>query len=217
MLLSPWKHSYNSLPGTNLLFLVSISTHWGTGKHLISIQFAWIGFCGVLAVWNPQLGWKLEVTMFRLPFFPRHQIMDTNPFALLLPPTLSLETEAFLFVYWTGITSSPASDAERASALSRFPVKAIQVKKKTSSPEHEFLLISVRDSQDSRDRNFILERTVNQAEIAAISMISMGTRKYPIIAPSPTSSCTRTARKCWMPFPELCKGSHQVYLLQELQ
>ena len=47
------------------------------------------------------------------------------------------------------------------SALSRFPVKAIRVKKKTSSPEHEFLLINVRDSQDSQDRNFILERTVN--------------------------------------------------------
>ena len=120
-LLSPWKHSYDSLPRTNLPFLVSFSTHQGTGKHLISIQFAWISFCGVLAVWNPQLGWKLEATMFRFimlavssltaPFFPCHWIMDTNPFALLLPPTLSLETGAFLFVYWTGDTSSPASDA----------------------------------------------------------------------------------------------------------
>ena len=68
---------------------------------------------------------RLAVSSLTAPFFPHHRIMDTNPFALLLPPTLSLETEAFLFVYWTGVTSSPASDAERASALSRFPVKAI--------------------------------------------------------------------------------------------
>jgi hypothetical protein len=87
--------------------------------------------------------------------------MDTNPFKLLLGPTLSMETEAFLYLYWNGVTSSSNS----AKALSRFMVKTISVNKKKTPPEHEFVLISVRDMHNPpEDRLFILERTTDEDE-----------------------------------------------------
>lgn len=111
---------------------------------------------------------------FRKP--ERHSIstMDTtNPLNLLLSSTLSLETGAFLYVYWSGVTDTPAtlaslSGAERA--LSRFPVKTLRVnKKKTVSPEHdsEFLLIEVNDLQELQDRKFILECTGDTVNLDA--------------------------------------------------
>lgn len=83
--------------------------------------------------------------------------METNPFKLLLLPTLSMETELFLFVCWSGVKSSPDS----VLALTRFKVKTISVKKKTQPPFHEFLLMDVRDRLDSTDKLFILERNVD--------------------------------------------------------
>lgn len=59
-------------------------------------------------------------------FFPLkyRTMLNTNPFQLLFPPTLSMETETFLFIYWSGVTSS----SDPSLALSRFKVKNVSVK-----------------------------------------------------------------------------------------
>jgi hypothetical protein len=99
--------------------------------------------------------------VFSAFFLPNPTTMASNPFALLHNPGLNLETDFFLFLHWAGVTSNPASGAEQA--LTRFLVKTIRVNKKNAPPEHEFIVIEVRDSQEHRDtgKKFVLERTVN--------------------------------------------------------
>jgi hypothetical protein len=80
-----------------------------------------------------------------------------NPISLLLSSHLNLETDNFFHLHLSEILSS----FDSPKALSRFKVKTVNVKKKKESPQHEFILIDVYDTQDCRDRLFILERTVN--------------------------------------------------------
>ena len=91
-------------------------------------------------------------------FFPsKPRTKDTSPFAFLLSPTLTMETDAFLLLYWSGLTSSP----DYAQASARFKVAAVNVKTKTvtAAPELESVIFTVRDVQERRDRLFRVERT----------------------------------------------------------
>lgn len=94
-------------------------------------------------------------------FFPPNlSTMDPNPFPHLLAPSLSMDTDAFIYVCWSGVTSSP-DPALALERFKRFKVKNVNLKKKKVAPEHEFVLITMRDVEDRLDRHFILERTAD--------------------------------------------------------
>jgi hypothetical protein len=103
------------------------------------------------------------VTSLTSLFLPSHQrsLMDTNPLSVILRSDLDEDAEKFVCLFWSGITSSSISNAERTTILSRFPITSIRVLKKVDSPEHEFLIVEAWDSQDLKERRFILERTVD--------------------------------------------------------
>jgi len=82
--------------------------------------------------------------------------MDTDPFKLLLSPTLSMEAEAFLLICWTGARAPGCS-------LNTLKVMEMVLKKKIPPPGHEFLHIGARDSRNNQNMSFILERTVDLA------------------------------------------------------
>jgi len=88
-----------------------------------------------------------------------------DPFALLFHDTRrrGKDTKAFFLACLLGVKSSP----DAAQAFARFKIKSVEVKKRSATPEHEFILITasdVGDLKDRVDRVFVLERTVDPAK-----------------------------------------------------
>lgn len=84
-------------------------------------------------------------------FLPSPTKMSRNSLDFLLQSDANYGTELFLHLCKSG-------DAKELSTLK---VKNVNIKKTVSAPEHEFILTTVRDSKDDKERLLILERTVN--------------------------------------------------------
>ena len=86
--------------------------------------------------------------------------MQEDPFTFILKPSLSMETDEFHYF----CSQEVRVRSDFAKARSRFRIKDLSVMKKMESPQHEFVLINVRDGEESIDRRFLLERTVEEPQ-----------------------------------------------------
>jgi hypothetical protein len=76
----------------------------------------------------------------------------------ILAPELNTCTTFFHSYFEMGMNTHP----DASNQLSRvIKVKSVDIKKKTTPPHNEFILVTARDLMDQRDRHFILERTVD--------------------------------------------------------
>ena len=75
----------------------------------------------------------------------------------ILSPSLDTCTTFFHSYFQIGMKTS----SDVTEQFSRIKVMSVDIKKKTSPPHHEFIIITARDLMKHCDRHFILERTVD--------------------------------------------------------
>jgi hypothetical protein len=83
---------------------------------------------------------------------------EPEPFASLLLPELSANTDAFLTIYHEGIGRTESSD--RIAASKRFRLVHVHVNKSelVDLSEHELISTNVRDGEKAKHYNFFVER-----------------------------------------------------------
>ena len=87
---------------------------------------------------------------------------ETDPITLLFDPNIILTPELFLYTF-TSWASMPPPNTTPEEILSRFEIRTITLKKITSSPEHEFIVLETVDKSDSHlVRQFILDRSFSR-------------------------------------------------------
>jgi hypothetical protein len=90
--------------------------------------------------------------------------MDVNtidPAEIICDPNIMMRPTLFLLLFTSCATIFPKpSDANPEDILSQFKVEAIFHKKQHTPPEHEFLLIQMKNPS-GRIKHFILDRTVS--------------------------------------------------------
>jgi hypothetical protein len=83
---------------------------------------------------------------------------QSKPSDFFLKTNLDMQTDEFHYFCDLDITSS----TDFAKAEARFRVESVTVLKRNVGPRHEFLHVAVRDGEEHKDRNFLLERTVDE-------------------------------------------------------
>jgi hypothetical protein len=115
---------------------------------------------------------RISLPRISLPWTKRRDMMDPNPWTLLLDRTLKESTSITLHLY----TTAAEKVADPDSLLKRLDVVWIWQLKNEWSPFHEFFVIETVDPENANKiRPFILERVVldsNRIEVSETTSAS---------------------------------------------
>jgi hypothetical protein len=118
---------------------------------------------------------------------------EPEPFASLLLPELSANTDAFLTVYREGIARTESNN--RIAAMQRFRIVHVHVNKTelVDLSEHELVSTNVRDSNNANYYNFFVERNASKPGPAVLAPVQSARAAATASLSSATSSWSTTA------------------------